>query len=550
LAELSRRLDRPIHEIYGVASFYPEFHLSPRPRVEIAVCDALPCKMNGAEALLRKLKDRAKGKADVVIRRCPCLGACDWAPAVTIDGKLQTCNYARTAADLLGDAEAAIRGTGECDAWPPRGINGPFRTDPYHSREEHFGALKTLTASGDYPSVIKAVTEANLRGMGGAGKPADRKWLQVAAQKSDEKYVVCNADESEPGTLKDREILRNLSHLVVEGMIIAGLAVGATRGYVYLRHEYKEQHNALNHAISLAQRIGLLGSNVGGSGMKFNLNVFVSPGGYILGEATALLEALEGKRGQPRNQIIDLGMQMGIPSFNGLWGKPTLLNNVETFVYIPTIVKNGAGWFKDQGIAPSQGLKWASVCGDVNNPGVFEVSMGAKFSEVIERAGGVRGGRENFKAFAPSGPSYGFLPPAQADQTLDFRGWPAVSVGSGAIIVLDKSRCMIDSALNFTQFFRNESCGKCVPCRVGSQQMVNLIEMIGAGVDHGKAKALLESIPRLEELLEKGSICGLGQVVARPIQTVLKHWPDEVEAHLKNGRCPANVCQIAEGVKS
>jgi NADH:ubiquinone oxidoreductase subunit F (NADH-binding)/NADH:ubiquinone oxidoreductase subunit E len=545
LNELAKRLNKPVHEVFGVATFYPEFDLAPPRRVKIQVCTALPCQMRDSERLIRALEARAAESADVEVRRAPCLGACDRAPAAIINHKLQSCNRMRSARHILADALEVIDGKREPRSWLPHGIEGPFKTDPYSNSAERFGAVRQLIASGDYKRVFEAIKDADLRGMGGAGKPAFRKWAQVAEQECSEKYIVCNADESEPGTLKDREILRNVPHLVVEGMIIAGLTLGASQGFIYLRHEYEEQHAAIENAIAAARTAGLLGDNAGGSGKAFDLRVFVSPGGYVLGEASALLEALEGKRGQPRNQIVDLGLKAGIPSYNGLWGQPTLVNNVETYAYVPVILLKGAQWFEEQGTAGSKGLKWVSVCGDVNNPAVFEVPLGTTFRRVIEMAGGVTGGWDNFKAFAPSGPTYGFRPPADVDGTMDFHSPPKPAVGSGAIIVLNKSRCMLDAALNFTRFLRNESCGKCAPCRLGSNQMVNLIKSARSIGDAETAARIPAEIDRLEQVLVKGSICGLGQVVAVSMKCVMKYWPEDVDQHLKVGYCSASGCPSA-----
>ncbi len=569
LVELSERTGRPIREIYGLASFYPEFELKPPPRVRIAVCNALPCQMRKSEVLYREIEKQAAGKLDVVVERCPCLGACDKAPAMTINGHLRICETIEDAKALFTDAVATMAGQEAPEAHYPIGIRGHFRTDPYETVDQRYGALKALITGGDFKGVIDKIRLAKLRGMGGAGKPANRKWEQVAKQDVPEKYVICNADESEPGTLKDREILRNLPHLIVEAMIIGGLAVGASQGYIYLRHEYKAQFRALDQEIKRVKTLTfnghpLLGQNAGGSGRPFNLEIFVSPGGYIMGEATALLEALESKRGQPRNQLVDLGMKMGIPSFNGLWGMPTLVNNVETWAYVPAILAHGPEWLVAQGINGCQGLKWASVCGDVEKPGVFEIPMGTTYRALIEMAGGpskaidpttgaLLEGWDAVKAFAPTGPTCGFRPPADLDAKIDFAEPPGVPAGSGAVIVLSKARCMVDAALNFTRFFRNESCGKCVPCRVGSQKMVDLIKALRAGVNgdvpHIRARLAeyRREIEQLSNVLITTSICGLGQVVQVPIQSVLKYWPAEVATHFADRRCPVNVCAEMHG---
>lgn len=555
LHALSRRIGRSKADIYGVASFYPEFRFEAPPKLEIRVCTALPCHMKGAEKLYRELWKIAEGKEGVELHRCPCLGRCDGAPAVTINENVHAIFGAQ---ELYSRCKSAIEGEEVRDQDFRANAQGPFRTDPYAVGEEKYGTIRDIIASKNYDKVVKEIEAGNLRGMGGAGKPMLRKLKQTMETPSDKKYVVCNADESEPGTLKDREIMLNVPHCLVEGMAMVALTVGAQQGYIYIRHEYKQQADFLRQEIALAKRAGLLGKNILGSGKDFELEVFVSPGGYVMGEQTALLEAIEGKRGQPRNQMVDM-KERALPSFQGLWGCPTLLSNVETWAHIPLIVRKGGEAYKKMGIRGCEGIKWASVCGDVNKPGVFEIPMGTTYAEMLEKAGGVSKGRK-LKAFAPSGPSFPFLPATDAllNSALDFAGTKGAgpnavidaggSVGSGAIIFLAEGRCMLDSALNFTRFFRNESCGKCVPCRVGSQKMVDLIKELR----NGRAKDFdyVEVIDSLADVLKLTSICGLGQVVHKPIQSVIKYWKDEVEDHLHRSICPANVCFSPPGSES
>lgn len=538
LYALAQRMNVPVYELHGVASFYPHFRLKPPPKATIHVCTDLPCHLRNAGNLLERIKiaagDKATGDSpEVEVKGCSCLGQCDGAPALMINDQ----PYARKAVDeIMRLAEAAISGL-EVPHQHFDSPKGPFRTDPYNNVGERYGALKQLAASGDYAGVVDKIKAANLRGMGGGGFAAHIKWNTVRNQKSDEKYIVCNGDESEVGTFKDREILKLLPYLLVESMTIAGLVTGATKGYIYIRHEYHEQIEILEREIEEAKEKGLLGENVAGTGKKFDLQVFVSPGGYVQGEETALLEAIEGRRGQPRNKPVDLGLA-GIPAMNGLWGKPTLINNVETYIYVPVILMKGAEWFVSQGVNGSQGLKWIGVGGHVNKPGVFEVSMGTRYTDAIQMAGGISGGRK-LKAFAPSGPSFGFLPAAAAQAAMDFPQWdkdgkPANeiakaggTVGSAAIVMFAEGTDLVDAALNFTKFYRNESCGKCVPCRVGSQKMVDII----AGITEGTARDNdLAEIERLGETMVMTSICGLGQVVAKPIQSVLTHFRSEIEA--------------------
>jgi NADH:ubiquinone oxidoreductase subunit F (NADH-binding)/NADH:ubiquinone oxidoreductase subunit E len=547
LHALSRRIGRSKADIYGVASFYPEFRFEAPPKLEVRVCTALPCHMRGAEKLYRELWKIVEGKEGVELHRCPCLGRCDGAPAVTINENVHAIFGAQ---ELYSRCKSAIEGEEVRDQDFRANAQGPFRTDPYAVGEEKYGTFRDIIANKNYDKVVKEIEAGNLRGMGGAGKPMLRKLKQTMETPSDRKFVVCNADESEPGTLKDREIMLNVPHCLVEGMAMVALTVGAQQGYIYIRHEYKQQADILRQEIALAKRAGLLGKNILGSGKDFELEVFVSPGGYVMGEQTALLEAIEGKRGQPRNQMVDM-KERALPSFQGLWGCPTLLSNVETWAHIPLIVRKGGEAYKKMGIRGCEGIKWASVCGDVNKAGVFEIPMGTTYAEMLEKAGGVSKGRK-LKAFAPSGPSFPFLPATDEllNSALDFAGTKGAgpnavidaggSVGSGAIIFLAEGRCMLDSALNFTRFFRNESCGKCVPCRVGSQKMVDLIKELR----NGRAKDFdyVEVIDSLADVLKLTSICGLGQVVHKPIQSVIKYWKDEVEDHLRRSVCPANVC--------
>jgi NADH:ubiquinone oxidoreductase subunit F (NADH-binding) len=327
--------------------------------------------------------------------------------------------------------------------------------------------------------------------------------------------------------------------VVVEGMILAGLVTGARRGILYIRHEYEFQERILEQELHRCREQGLLGPGLLGSELEFELEIFVSPGGYICGEESALLEAIEGKRAEPRNKP-------PFPGTHGLWQKPTVINNVETFANVPQILARGVDWYKSQGVGGAAGLKFIGVSGNVRHPGVFEVPMGTPASELIHRyAGGLREGR-TLKGFAPSGPSSGYLPASMADVHMDFKSLAAAGsmLGSGALVVCDDTACMLDMALNSTKFFRNESCGKCVPCRVGSSKMVDILTRWTQGQASGDDRKLVEE---LSEALRLTSICGLGQVVPAPIASVLKHFPGEVEAHFAEQLCPAGVCFAGAG---
>jgi NADH:ubiquinone oxidoreductase subunit F (NADH-binding) len=321
---------------------------------------------------------------------------------------------------------------------------------------------------------------------------------------------------------------------VIEGMILAGLVTGAKTGIIYIRHEYEEQKEALQHEIDRCYSIGVLGPKVMGGQAGFDMSIFVSPGGYICGEESALLEAIEGRRAEPRNKP-------PFPGTNGLYNMPTVINNVETFTFAAAILVRGVDWFKAQGLNGIAGLKFVGISGDVEGPGVFEVPMGTSYSDLIYRyAKGISGNRK-LLAFAPSGPSSGFLPATMVTLPLDFNAVAAAGsmVGSGAIVVCAEGRCMLDMALNAVRFYRNESCGKCVPCRVGSQKMVSLLTNWTIGKSTASDRQTLDD---LTQAMRMASICGLGQIVHAPIASVLKHFPDVIEEHLERRRCSAGVC--------
>ena len=438
------------------------------------------------------------------------------------------------------DAEQIARGVlyGESvDEPEPEHVLTQCASDPY-TREQQYGVTRKLAVTKDWDAALAELKASELRGMGGAGFPTSMKWDLVRKQPGAEKYVVCNADESEPGTIKDRFILTHLPHLVIEGMILAGFIAGAKKGILYIRHEYHPQEEILGEEIRRCYAAGLLGKKILGSDLDFDLELFVSPGGYICGEETALIEAIEGKRAEPRNKP-------PFPVQAGLWQKPTVLNNVETFANVPQILARGVDWFKAQGQNGSRGLKFVGVSGHVARPGIFEVPMGCPMSEVIfNHAGGIRGGRQ-LKAFAPSGPSSGYLPASMVDVRLDFKALADAGsmLGSGAIVVCDDTTCMLDMALNAVRFYRNESCGKCVPCRVGSQKMVDLlVRRTQGGLPDSQYRADLALLDELSQAMSLASICGLGQIVPAPIQSVLKYFRPEVDAHALQGRCPSGVC--------
>ncbi|MGD0131706.1 MAG: NAD(P)H-dependent oxidoreductase subunit E [Bryobacteraceae bacterium] len=535
LQELSERTETPLYRIHGVADFYPHFHLSRPPKVTMSVCSDMSCHLRGADALKASLQQRFHGMSekDVAVRDVSCLGQCDGAPAVSINDHI----YRRVTTAQAEALVFAALGGSQLPDMPAEEKAGQLASDPYPDGEP-YGALRRLVVSRDYDGVIAQLKSSGLAGLGGAGFPTGVKWEAVRKERGPEKYVVCNADESEPGTIKDRFIMRNLPNLVIEGMIVAGLVTGAQKGILYIRHEYREQEKILHQEIERCYQAGILGESVLGSGLTFDLELFVSPGGYICGEESALIEAIEGKRAEPRNKP-------PFPVAQGVFNKPTALNNVETFANVPQILVCGVEWYKSQGVGGAAGLKFVGISGDVRKPGVFEIPMGLPMSEVIfNLAGGIVGGKK-LKAFAPSGPSSGYLPASQADVRLDFKSLAAIGsmLGSGAIVVCAEGRCMLDMALNAVKFFRNESCGKCVPCRVGSQKMVDILTAWTRGKGSHSDMALIED---LTEALKLTSICGLGQFAHSPLSSVLLHFRDEIEAHVYGRRCPEGVCPMRE----
>jgi len=508
LNELSARRGVALYEIQAVASFYPHFHTEKPPARDVAVCRDVACHIRGGEALHDSLR-RALADDDVSVRPVSCLGRCDLPPAVCVDDvPLDGSDADRIARIAKGD-EALVEAE-------PR----PRRRWPMEAYDDGAAPYATLArvrggALTETPALLK---EAGLRGLGGAAFPAGLKWELVAKEPGPEKFVVCNADESEPGTFKDRVVLAELPHLVVEGIAIAAHVVGAKRAWVFIRHEYEPERRALAAEIERARDIGVLNDG-------FDLEIFVSPGGYILGEETALLECMEDKRGEPRNKP-------PFPGQKGLWGKPTLINNVETFAAATAILARGVDWWNDAGVRECKGFKFLSVCGDVERPDVYQVPMGTTVAELIELAGGMKNGAP-LKAFSPGGASSDFLPASSADAQLDFERMKDAGsmLGSGALFVVSEGRDMVELGTNIVRFFRNESCGKCVPCRVGSEKAVGMLESIQRDGGRRDQLALLNE---LADTMAQTSICGLGQVAINPILSVIRHFEDDVTAHVKD----------------
>jgi len=514
LEVLSRDTRRPLYEIQGLISFYPHFRTNPPPPVALHACHDLSCWLQGADQRVAGLRDRYGQDAEVEFTEVSCIGRCDTAPAVAV-------NEAPAAAD---DADALItaartghrtepvpvpRVYGGGAAWP----NDPY--PPTAGAGGRYAALrKVLSGELAADQVISALQDSGLRGMGGAGFPTGRKWGLVASQQASPKYVICNADESEPGTFKDRQILAEQPHLVLEGLLLGMAVIGAEEGWVFIRHEYGQEEAVIRGEIEALRAAGLVGQDAAGSGRRLSVEVFTSPGGYILGEESALIECMEGHRGEPRNKP-------PFPGTYGLWGQPTLMNSVETFAHVPVIVANGADWWKAQGTGGGTGLKFFAVSGHVERPGVYCVPMGTTARQLLELAGGVSGGRR-VGAIQPGGASSNFLGPDELDVPLNFDTLAAAGsmLGSGALVVMAEGTDLLAAATNVLRFFRNESCGKCVPCRVGSAKAHRILSDLLA--DGGGVAEVDGRIGELEETLRRTSICGLGQVALGPVASVLK----------------------------
>ncbi len=404
-----------------------------------------------------------------------------------------------------------------------------------------YEALGKVLSETTPKQVIDIIEKSGLQGRGGAGFPTGRKWSFVRAAKGEKKYVVCNADESEPGTFKDRIVLEGDPHLILEAMAIAGYAIGADEGYIYVRGEYGLAYKRLEKAILQAKEFGFLGSNIFGTEFNFNIHVHAGAGAYVCGEETALIESIEGKRGEPSSRP-------PYPLTNGLWDKPTLVNNVETLANIPAIVRNGADWYRSLGTPSSPGTKVYTIMGNVNFSGVIEVPMGITLREVINiYAKGMKPG-SILKLAQTGGSSGSIIPAVLQDTPMDFESFrkAGVSLGSGALLICDQHTCIVDLVKVLLQFFRFESCGKCTPCRVGSQRAYEIVERISQGCGR------LEELDQLLDLtreMERASNCGLGQTAAVPVRDMLKHFRTEVEAHIRLGVCPTGVCELSKEIE-
>ncbi len=415
------------------------------------------------------------------------------------------------------------------------GIIDPESIEEYIAHDGYEALGNALTEQKPQ-QVLETVKESGLQGRGGAFFPTGVKWGFTAKTEADIKYIICNADEGEPGTFKDRLILEGDPHSIIEGMALTGYAVGAAKGFIYIRGEYKMSIDRMQRAIDQAREHGLLGENIFGSGYRFDLEIREGAGAYVCGEETALIESIEGKRGEPRDKP-------PFPGVVGLWGKPTVVNNVETLANLPQIVLNGAGWYKKMGTDNSPGTKVFTMVGNINNPGLIEVPMGITLREVIYDIGqGIPGGK-GFLFAQLGGTTGGILTSEQLDMPLSVESLRTLGagLGSGALLVVDDSQCVVDMVKNFVEFFNHESCGKCTLCREGTGRLLEILENISMG--RGTAKDLV-LIKELSETMMKGAFCGLGQAAPVPILGCLRYFEDEFARHVNDKICRAGVCTM------
>lgn len=415
-----------------------------------------------------------------------------------------------------------------CGRINPEDINEYIAFDGYKALEK---VLTEMTPE----AVIDTMKKSGLRGRGGGGFPTGVKWEFAAKQIADQKYVCCNADEGDPGAFMDRSVLEGDPHSVIEAMSIAGFAIGATQGFIYVRAEYPIAVKRLQLAIDEAKEYGILGDNVLGTGHRFNLEIRLGAGAFVCGEETALMTSIEGHRGEPRPRP-------PFPAVKGLWEKPTILNNVETYANVPVIILKGAEWFSGIGTEKSKGTKVFALGGKINNTGLVEVPMGTTLREVVYDIGGGIPNGKKFKAAQTGGPSGGCIPASHLDTPIDYDSLIALGsmMGSGGLIVMDEDNCMVDIAKFFLEFTVDESCGKCPPCRIGTKRMLEILERITEG--KGEAGDI-EKLELLAKNIKASALCGLGQTAPNPILSTLKYFRDEYEAHVFDKKCPAGVCK-------
>ena len=532
----------------------------------ILVCGGTGCTSSGSPKIIEKLEKELaeKGLTDKVqIVKTGCFGLCELGPIMIVypEGAF----YSRVDIDeipriidehIIGGKPVKeflydetvdgdnIKSLDETSFYKKQkrialrncGVINPEDINEYIGRDGYKALGKVLTEMTP-EEVIQTVLDSGIRGRGGAGFPTGLKWrlARTIVPDADIKYVCCNADEGDPGAFMDRSVLEGDPHVVIEAMAIAGYAVGASQGFIYVRAEYPIAVERLNIAIGQAREAGMLGKNIFGTGFNFDIDLRLGAGAFVCGEETALMTSIEGNRGEPRPRP-------PFPAEKGLYQKPSVLNNVETYANIPQIILNGAEWFASMGTEKSKGTKVFALGGKINNTGLVEVPMGTTLREVIEEIGGGIPNGKKFKAAQTGGPSGGCIPAEHFDIPIDYDNLIGIGsmMGSGGLIVMDEDNCMVDIAKFFLEFTVDESCGKCTPCRIGTKRMYEILDRITKG------KGTLEDIDKLEELcyhIKSNSLCGLGQTAPNPVLSTLRYFRDEYIAHVVEKRCPAGVCK-------
>ncbi len=530
----------------------------------VLVCQGTGCISGRAEQILNSLEREVarRNLGEIEVKRTGCHGFCQRGPLVVVEpegvfyskvkpddvpdiiesllpeGKpLERLFYRHPATDkpipyyrdipfYNRQQRTVLRNCGNID---PEDIGDALAGGGYQALEK---ALFEMTPEG----IIEEVKRSGLRGLGGAGFPTGRKWEACRRAAGDEKYVICNGDEGDPGAFQDRSVMEGDPHSVLEGMLIAGYAVGAQKGIIYVRAEYPLAVKRLRIAITQARERGFLGKGILRSGFDFDIEIFQGAGAFVCGESTALVLSIEGKRGMPKP------LPRPRTAEKGLWGKPTLLNNVKTFANIPLIIAHGAEWFAARGTERSKGTAIFSLTGKVANNGLVEVPMGTTLRRIIYDIGGGIPNGKAFKAVQTGGPSGGCLPASLLDMPVDFDSLVAAGsmMGSGGMVVMDEDTCMVDVARYFLDFTRRESCGQCIPCRVGTKQMFDILDDITRG--QGRAEDI-DLLLELSEAVARGSLCALGETAPNPVLTTIRYFRHEYEAHIHERRCPAGVCQ-------
>ncbi len=537
-------------------------------RAHILICGGTGCTSSGSLKIQDAFKDAIEScglAEEVKLVQTGCFGLCALGPVVIVypDGTfysrvtvddvkeiveehllkgrvVERLVYSDTGAEEVVDAASIALGDTTFYKAQNRvvlrncGVINPEEIDEYIAMDGYQALGKVLTEMTP-EDVIKVITDSGLRGRGGGGFPTGRKWALCAPNKAPQKYVVCNADEGDPGAFMDRSLLEGDPHCLIEAMAIAGYAIGATEGYVYVRAEYPIAVKRLQIAIDQAREYGLLGKNIFGTGFDFDLFIRLGAGAFVCGEETALMTSIEGNRGEPRPRP-------PYPAVKGLFGCPTVENNVETFANVPQIILRGAEWFASMGTERSKGTKVFALGGKIKNTGLVEIPMGTTLDKIINEIGGGIPGGKKFKAAQTGGPSGGCIPASLINTEVDYDNLVAIGcmMGSGGLIVMDEDTCMVAMAKFFLDFTVEESCGKCTPCRVGTRRLLEILDKITSG------KGTLEDIDRLEELcnyIKQNSLCGLGQTAPNPVLSTLNFFRDEYIAHVVDKRCPAGVCK-------